>query len=156
MYAGKGGNRAQLSGVTLLSASPEVLLAHQEWKQHGLEKPQVDGAAADVWAAGTLLYAMLTGVDPFKIEDDKQRQPEWHNFRDARTAHYSWVGRLVIMPGFGLHAGDSVGLLISQQMAAISSLCIPHTRTSHTCGSSTVNRVQRMVAPACGSHQWHH
>ncbi|KAL3159455.1 serine/threonine-protein kinase gin4 [Trebouxia sp. C0009 RCD-2024] len=87
---GKGRNRACLAGVTLLAASPEVLLAHQEWEQHRVELPVVDGAAADVWSAGTLLYTMLTGVDPFTIEDDEQHQPKWHRFRDARRIQYSW------------------------------------------------------------------
>ena len=44
----------------VLYSSPELLLGHPS-------KEGYDGAAVDIWAAGVILYNMLTGHMPFVV-----------------------------------------------------------------------------------------
>lgn len=56
----------------------------------------IDGAAADVWAAGSVLYSVLTGVLPFPTSrhlHGKGRRLA------AQRAQESWVSSHGLVPG---------------------------------------------------------
>lgn len=78
----------QLPGTTLPWAAPEVL---QSMSARGLDPDHInyiDGAAADVWSAGSVLYCVLTGALPFPVRGHarvKGRRAA------ARRAQESWV-----------------------------------------------------------------
>lgn len=83
-------------GATMHVASPEVLLAFRKSECFRVDISEVDAAAADVWAAGTCLYIMLTGEVPF-FDGNRQHEIEGQGVRDALQAQCSWVSRLLIL-----------------------------------------------------------
>ena len=83
IHAGKDKNMTSPFGATMHVASPEVLLAFRKSECFRVDISEVDAAAADVWAAGTCLYIMLTGEVPFFMVTGsmrlKGRESETHS-----------------------------------------------------------------------------
>ncbi|DBA85992.1 TPA: Serine/threonine-protein kinase stk11 [Trebouxia sp. C0004] len=85
------GSKAAPIACTFSYAAPEILLAFQLSNQfHGKIK-KVNGAAADMWAAGCTLYRMLTGKFPFQMDETGRFECRWQRFRAGRMGQESWI-----------------------------------------------------------------
>ncbi len=100
MHAGVG-SKAVPYACTFSYAAPEMLLAFQLADLFHSKTTKVNGAAADMWAAGCTLYRMLTGRLPFNMDDTGPFKRRWQKFRAAHRVQESWVSPqsdLVHMP----------------------------------------------------------
>ena len=101
LQAGK--NLACPASATCALAAPEVLLAHLLCAQNRSKSHKVDGAAADLWSAGSSLHVVLTGQLPFEISGSQQDSTIWRKYHDAIKAQISWVHTFSTLPGFNMH-----------------------------------------------------
>lgn len=88
VLVGPCSNSVQVPGSTLPWAAPEVLqsISARYLDPDGIY--YIDGAAADVWSAVSVLYCVLTGALPFPVRSHV-RAKERHVA--ARRAQESWV-----------------------------------------------------------------
>ena len=83
------------SGTTLAFAAPEVLHALAVDGKTGEKACKVNGPAADMWSAGCVLYAMLTGNYPFDMDSsDYVITQKWGKYIVAQDQQKLWVSQL--------------------------------------------------------------
>lgn len=79
-------------GSTLPYAAPEVL---QSMCVKRLHRRLIDGAAADMWAAGAVLFCMLTESYPFPVRGRNLSARAKKSRSAARRAQDSWVSSVL-------------------------------------------------------------
>ena len=88
VLAGPCSNSVQVPGSTLPWAAPEVLQSMSARHLDPDRMHYIDGAAADVWSAGSVLYCVLTGALPFPVRG--HARPKGRRAAACR-AQESWV-----------------------------------------------------------------
>ena len=88
LLAGPTSNSVQVPGSTLPWAAPEVLRSMSARCPDPDCSDYIDGAAADVWSAGSVLYCVLTGALPFPVRGHARAKG---GRAAARRSQESWV-----------------------------------------------------------------
>ncbi|KAL3159446.1 Immunoglobulin [Trebouxia sp. C0009 RCD-2024] len=101
--AGPCKNAVYVPGSTLPYAAPEVL---QSMCVKRLHRRLIDGAAADMWAAGAVLFCMLTESYPFPVRGRNLSARAKKSRSAARRAQDSWLIALFCSQVETCHVAD--------------------------------------------------